>query len=297
LDDYKNVSGGSVRACARLHITRFIGGWAVNSSSSTLNTILISVIVVATLYLARDVLIPIALAWILSFMLEPPVRILKNLGVPCGIRVPRWLAVITVVLLAFAAIFALGGIMARQVTQLAGALPGYQLTAGAKIQKLQALIPFPFELPEPRDYSVQMLNKLMSPLLGTFATSGIVIVFVIFILAQRKELRNRLVRLAGSTDFPRTTEAIDDAADRLSHLFLIQLGINTGFAMLIGLGLWCIGIPSPFLWGGLLQEFFASSPISGRSLAWSSHWRLLFQSIPAGQRFSGQRPCSSVSRS
>jgi predicted PurR-regulated permease PerM len=151
----------------------------VNSSSSTLNTILISVIVVAALYLARHILIPIALAWILSFMLEPPVRILKNLGVACGIRVPRWLAIITVVLLAFAAIFALGGIMARQVTQLAGGLPDYQATASAKIQKLQALIPFPFELPEPRDYSVQMLNKLMSPLLGTFATSGIVIVFVI----------------------------------------------------------------------------------------------------------------------
>jgi predicted PurR-regulated permease PerM len=199
-------------------------------------------------------------------MLEPPVLILKNLGVPCGIRIPRWLAVITVVLLAFAAIFALGGIMARQASQLAGGLPGYQLTASAKIQKLQALIPFPFELPEPRDYSVQMLNKLMTPLLGTFATSGIVIVFVIFILGQRKELRNRLVRLAGSTDIPRTTEAIADAADRLSHLFLTQLAINIGFAILIDLGLWCIEIPSPFLWGtlaGILRFIPYIGPILG----------------------------------
>src|SRR5215472_4753028 len=71
---------------------------AVNSSSSTLNTILISVIVVALLYLAREVLIPIVLAWILSFMLEPPVRILQNLRLPWGLHVPRWSAVLVVVL-------------------------------------------------------------------------------------------------------------------------------------------------------------------------------------------------------
>jgi predicted PurR-regulated permease PerM len=243
----------------------------VSSSSSTLNTILISVIVVATLYHAHDVLIPIALAWILSFVLEPPVRMLKNLGVPCGIRVPRWLAVITVVLLAFAAIFALGGIMARHVTQLAGALPEYQARVSAKIQSFQALIPFPFELPEPSGDSLQTLSRLIlgrfiSPMLGTLATTGIIIAFVFVILVQRKDLRDRLVRLAGSTDIPRTTEAIDEAVNRLSHLFLTQLVINTGFAILIGLGLWCLGIPGSFLWGalaGILRFIPYIGPILG----------------------------------
>jgi predicted PurR-regulated permease PerM len=223
----------------------------VNSQSSTLNTILISVVVVATLCLARDVLMPIALAWILSFMLEPPVRILQNLRVPWGPHVPRWSAVVVIVLVVFGAIFALGGIMAHQVTQLAGHLSDYQVMASAKIQKLEALIPFPFQLPEPSGYSFQILSGLIRPILGTFATSGIVIVFAIFILMQRKELRNRLVRIVGSTDIPHTIESIDEAADRLSHLFLTQLAINTSFAILIGLGLWFIGIPSPILWGTL----------------------------------------------
>jgi predicted PurR-regulated permease PerM len=160
----------------------------VKSSSSTLNIILISVIVVATLRFASHVLIPIALAWILSFMLEPPVRMLQNLRLPCRLRVPRLSAVVAVVLAVCAVIAVLGGIMTRQVAQLAGRLPNYEATAGAKIQKLEALIPFPFELPEPKGYPFQILSRLISPLLDTFVTTGIVVVFAIFILAQRKEV-------------------------------------------------------------------------------------------------------------
>ena len=89
---------------------------------------LIWVIVIATLFFAREVVIPFALAGILSFMLAPPVRMLQNL------RVPRGLAVVAVVLLAFAVIFALGSVMARQLTQLAGDLPHYQATISSKIQ-------------------------------------------------------------------------------------------------------------------------------------------------------------------
>jgi AI-2E family transporter len=86
-------------------------GGSVKFSSSTLNNLLILVIVVAILFLAREVLMPIALAGILSFMLAPPVRMLQNL------RFPRALAVVLVVLLAFAAIFALGGVMTQDAPQ------------------------------------------------------------------------------------------------------------------------------------------------------------------------------------
>ena len=103
----------------------------MKSSSSIVNTLIIFVIVVATLYFAREVLIPVALAGILSFMLAPPVRMLQNL------RFPRGLAVIAVVLLAFTAIFALGGVMAHQVTRLAEDLPRYQATISAKIERLR----------------------------------------------------------------------------------------------------------------------------------------------------------------
>src|SRR6202012_888053 len=87
------------------------------------------------------------------------------------------------------------------------------------------------------------------PLVSPLATTGIIVIFVIFILIQREDLRNRLIRLAGSHDLQRTTAALDDAGGRLSSLFLNQLLINTGFGILIGTGLWLIGIPSAVLWG------------------------------------------------
>jgi AI-2E family transporter len=80
-------------------------------------------------------------------------------------------------------------------------------------------------------------------------TTGIVVIFIIFILLQRQDLRNRLVRLAGSRDLQRTTAAIDDAAQRLSQLFLTQLALNAAFGLVIGTGLWIIGVPSSALWG------------------------------------------------
>jgi hypothetical protein len=72
---------------------------------------------------------------------------------------------------------------------------------------------------------------------------------VIFILLQREDLRNRFIKLAGSHDLQKTTAALDDAATRLSRLFLIQLALNAAFGIVIGTGLWIIGIPSPILWG------------------------------------------------
>ena len=80
-------------------------------------------------------------------------------------------------------------------------------------------------------------------------------IFVIFILAQRQDLRNRLVRLAGSRDIPRTTAAFDDAAQRLSRLFLTQVALNAGFGIVLGAGLWIIGVPSAPLWGMLAMIF------------------------------------------
>src|SRR4029078_7631743 len=79
----------------------------------------------------------------------------------------------------------------------------------------------------------------------------VVVIFVIFILLQRQDLRNRLIRLAGAQDLQRTTAALDDAGQRLSRLFLIQLALNAAFGLVIGIGLWFIGVPSAPLWGML----------------------------------------------
>jgi len=79
--------------------------------------------------------------------------------------------------------------------------------------------------------------------------TGIVVIFVIFILLQREDLRSRLIRLAGAHDLQKTTLAIDEAGYRLSRLLLAQLALNAGFGLIIGLGLWLIGVPSAPLWG------------------------------------------------
>ena len=105
------------------------------------------------------------------------------------------------------------------------------------------------EVRQPDPGALESLRTLISPLIHPLATTGIIIIFVIFILLQREDLRNRLIRLAGSYDLQRTTAALDDAASRLSRLFLTQLILNGAFGVVIGIGLWLIGIPSAILWG------------------------------------------------
>jgi len=255
---------------------------------SAVATAILAVIIVAMLYFGREIFVPIALAILLSFVLTPLVAILQR------IRVPRGLAVVSVVILAFAFIFAMGSLLATQLTQLAGDLPRYQSTISEKIQyfrdtkagrgtlerasdmlkdlgkeldkpkeassaRAPSLVvnpnasgpqaPVPVEVRQPDPGALESLRTLISPLVHPLATTGIIIIFVIFILLQREDLRNRLIRLAGSNDLQRTTAALDDAAGRLSRLFLIQLIVNGAFGIVIGTGLWLIGIPSAILWG------------------------------------------------
>src|ERR1700755_3727360 len=91
-------------------------------------TAILAVIIISMLYFGRDIFVPVALAILLSFVLAPLVGILQR------IRVPRGLAVVTVVIFAFAVIFATGSLLASQLTQLAGDLPRYQSAITEKIQ-------------------------------------------------------------------------------------------------------------------------------------------------------------------
>src|ERR1700761_9474619 len=212
-------------------------------------------------------LVPVALAILLSFVLASPVSALQRM------RMPRGIAVVGVVLFAFAIIFALGSLIANQLNRLAGDLPRYQTTIQSKIQSVRgisggsstleraagmlqdlgkeldkpkgvatetAVNPapsnplgqrvvtlVPVEVLQPDPGALESLRSLIAPLVSPLATTGIIVIFVIFILIQREDLRNRLIRLAGSKDLQRTTAALDDAAARLSRLFLNQLLINT----------------------------------------------------------------------
>jgi predicted PurR-regulated permease PerM len=254
---------------------------------SALTIVLVGVTVVATLYLAREVLVPIALALLLSFVLAPLVQLLRRW------YLPRSVAVIFSVLVAFSVILGLGALMASQVNQLATDLPRYQSTLREKIQSLRGAAtgtgtlerasdvlqelgkeldkpqrtgsplaspgvdlavtnkPITVELKQPDPSALQTLVALITPLIHPLTTTGLIIIFVIFILFQRQDLRNRIIRLAGAHDLQRTTAALDDAGQRLSRLFLTQLVLNAGFGLVIGTGLWLIGVPSAPLWGML----------------------------------------------
>jgi predicted PurR-regulated permease PerM len=270
---------------------------------SAVATAILAVIIITTLYFGREIIIPIALAILLSFVLAPLVGLLQRM------RVPRGLAVVSVVIIAFAFIFAMGSLLASQLTQLAGDLPRYQSTITEKIQSFRSttagrgtlerasgmlkdlskeldkpkdaapglgaganskatapLTPVPVEVRQPDPGALESLQSLISPLLHPLATTGIIIIFVIFILLQREDLRNRLIRLAGSHDLQRTTAALDDAAARLSRLFLIQLLLNGTFGIIIGLGLWLIGVPSATLWG-ILAAVLRFVPYIGAAIA------------------------------
>jgi predicted PurR-regulated permease PerM len=266
-----------------------------------------AVIIVTVLYMGREVFVPVALAILLSFVLAPPVNLLQTM------RVPRAIAVIGAVLFAFAIIFALGSLIATQLSRLAGDLPRYQTTIESKIQSVRgvaggsstleraagmlqdlskeldkpkngpatdaqsssvlvspagskSITPVPVEVRQPDPSALENLRSLIAPLVSPLATTGIIIIFVIFILLQREDLRNRLIRLAGTHDLQRTTAALDDAAGRLSRLFLNQLLVNTGFGVLIGVGLWLIGIPSAILWG-ILATVLRFVPYIGSIIA------------------------------
>jgi predicted PurR-regulated permease PerM len=271
---------------------------------SAVATAILAVIIISMLYFGRDIFVPVALAILLSFVLAPLVGILQR------IHVPRGLAVVSVVVLAFALIFAMGSLLASQLTQLAGDLPSYQSTISEKIQSFRDTKagrgtlerasdmlkdlskeldkpkdavparapgslagntsvppkPVPVEVRQPDPGALESLRTLISPLIHPLATTGIIIIFVIFILLQREDLRNRLIRLAGSSDLQRTTAALDDAARRLSKLFLTQLILNGAFGMVIGTGLWFIGTPSAILWG-ILAAALRFVPYIGAAIA------------------------------
>ena len=261
-------------------------GLASSVPASATTTIVVVFAIVAALYFGREVLVPIALALLLSFVLAPIVRRLQSW------RVPRVVAVSIVAIFAFATIFGLGAFMVSQVSQLANDLPRYQSTLREKIQSLQGVAtgagplerasdvlkdlkkqidrpsaeapaelslgnqaqpsrPIPVEVRQPDPGALQVLAALIEPLIHPLTTTGIVVIFVIFILLQQSDLRNRLVRLAGAKDLHRTTAALDDAGQRLSRLFLTQLVLNASFGLVIGVFLWLIGVPSAPLWGML----------------------------------------------
>jgi len=259
-------------------------------------------VVVALLYFARDILVPIALAILLSFALAPLVRILQRL------RLPRALAVIGAVATAVVIAVSLATMVMVEVNQLGDDLPRYQSNLTEKIHSLRDAVgragllknassmlksldrelnakdqdepagkpsltdasqgrnPIPVEVHQPDPGASENLVAMLRPLAAPFTTTGVVVIFLIFFLFQREDLRDRFIRLAGSDDLEKTTVALDDAGQRLGKLFLTQLVLNAVFGAVIGLGLAIIGVPSSPLWG-LLAMILRFVPYIGSILA------------------------------
>ena len=250
---------------------------------------ILAVIIVSALYVGREIFVPVALAILLSFVLASPVSALQRMRVPRGIAVVGVVLFAFTIIFALGSLIAtqlnrLAGELPRYQTTIQSKIQSVRGISGGSstleraagmLQDLgkeldkpkgastetpvnsvsgsplgpRVVTPVPVEVLQPDPGALESLRSLIAPLVSPLATTGIIVIFVIFILIQREDLRNRLIRLAGSKDLQRTTAALDDAAGRLSRLFLNQLLINTGFGILIGSGLWLIGIPSPVLWG------------------------------------------------
>jgi predicted PurR-regulated permease PerM len=261
------------------------------SGGPALLTLAVVVVVVAGLYFGREILVPLALATLLSFALAPPVRWLRHLGFA---RLP---AVVTVVTFAFLFIVAFGWIVTWQVADLAQRLPAYRYNIETKIETVREAPPggrffermsemlrdigrkvdstdrsaagatppsasgvrqeepkpepIPVFVQEPAPTPMQLIRTILGPLAKPLATAGIVVVFVVFMLLKREDMRDRFIRLAGSRDLPRTTKAIDDAGQRVGQYLLMQLVVNACYGIPIGIGLWLSGLPNPILWGML----------------------------------------------
>ena len=265
-------------------------------------------VVVAALYLAKGVLIPLTLAVLLSFLLSPVCDWIERRGLG---RIP---AVLVTAILGFSLLGLVVWTATVQMTELAPKLPEYQDNVQARLHSVngyflaalskvtrtaedigESLPPAEqTEAPQgTRDqpYSVRVLSTPASPLQilgGAFGTlleqlgsAGIVIILVVFFLVRREDLRDRFIRLVGTGQVTVTTQMLEDAATRVSRYLAMLFVINAAFGIAAGIGLYLIGVPNAVLWGILaatlrfvpyIGQFLAAAPPICLALAISTGW-------------------------
>jgi predicted PurR-regulated permease PerM len=243
---------------------------------STVTALLTASIVLGILYIAEEVLMPVALAALLSFLLTPPAQWLERHGLN------RVFSVLVTALAAFAVLAGLLFVVGNQFLGLVKELPYYKDNLAAKLRPLQSPFggslddtaetikelseelnnkkeetrpPRPripqVEVVQPPPTPVQVVTNVFGPLLKPLSTAGIIAVFVIFMLLERDSMRDRLLRLSGAQDLGRTTQALDDAMRRITRFLGMQMLINGIQGSLVALALHFIGVPNAMLWGAL----------------------------------------------
>ncbi|MGA7842796.1 MAG: AI-2E family transporter [Candidatus Acidiferrales bacterium] len=246
--------------------------------------VVVAVVAIATLYFARIVLIPFALALLFTFILTPVVKLLERIHFG---RIP---SALLVVLLAVGACGGVGWTVAKQFSEVVNQLPDYRANIKTKLTSLhwsshheldnasQTMTEIGKDLaaaptaaragdsglthrtlirptPEPKPVPVEVVKSPELPLesmqnvLGLLASALIVLVFTIFMLIRREDLRNRLISLAGDGNLQVVTQTLDDASARVSRYLLLQFVVNTCYGIFIGVCLHFIGLPGALLWG------------------------------------------------
>jgi predicted PurR-regulated permease PerM len=230
------------------------------------------VLVIVVLYWAQAVLVPMALATLLAFVLTPPVSWLE-----------RWIGRVPAVLVAVTLVFTVLGLagwgLARQMDHLSEDLPRYRVNILAKIadvrgagrggsvEKLQETIEDiktdlgksdgpRGTLARPVVIATEHLAGFsaftwLGPVVGPLGTAGLVLAMVIFMLLERRDLRDRLIGLFGHGQLTITTRAFDEAGTRVSRQLLMQSLVNLVYGIVAGLGLYVLGVPYPLVWAAL----------------------------------------------
>jgi predicted PurR-regulated permease PerM len=247
--------------------------------------------ILGILYFARDVLVPITLAVILSLLISPLVRVLRRFGAG---PISSVLIAVLALAVSFASVAAVIGI---QVARMAESLPQYEATIHDKLNSLNEMtvdrlnalsgqagrilgerveqrtaaaatrglqsrnparaaaslpaVPIPVEMHEPPLNPLQVTEKVLASVWVPLETAGIVLVVLVFVLLEHEAVRDRFIRIAGGTDLRATTLALNDAGERLSRFFVSQFAVNFGVGVAIWIGLSIIGLPHALLWAAL----------------------------------------------
>src|SRR4051812_42232249 len=238
------------------------------------------------LYFGRDIFVPFAVAILLSFVLAPLVNWLQQLKLPkiaailvavalafavigalavvvgtqlvqLADNLPQYQQTITQKIHSLRASSANGGVVDKVTTTLDSI--GEELTspkepAGAArpgTANKPKRDPVPVIIETPGAQPLEVIRTVVGPLLAPLATAGVVVVFVIFMLIEREDLRDRFIKLVGAGDLQRTTQALNEAGERVSRYLLMQLMVNVTYGIPIGVGLYFIGVPNAVLWGML----------------------------------------------
>jgi predicted PurR-regulated permease PerM len=250
--------------------------WPGSSPSAVVNSaasMTIAALLIAGLYAGQDLLIPLALAGLLGFVLAPLVRRLETWGLPNG------LAVATVIGALLAALFGGATIAGRQVGQLLEQIPAHEANLREKARFLHFELGSPGiwqraaatlrnieqEVSDPQSHDqplqVQVAQNSEAPLVSIFeyirrsvpslVTGALALLLTVFVLLQYRDLRDRAAKLMGTEEIGRSAQVFDDAASDLGHYLFLQAAVNIAFGTFVGIALWIIGLPSPALWGAM----------------------------------------------